>query len=355
MPAGRGGPKPGAPAGGPPQAARRLEQDAYKWKSTEVMAQVMKHHCGCRTCRVCGRRRGWETRELLQRSEILGLFKAPYLLTLTIDPKKFNSPESAHDSVTNGGFVRRLLRLLGIRTWVWVLEFQKSGWPHWHILVDLSERGRLTRAELRRAWRLWRDKWGLGGLDLQERKRFDQAEHAVNYITKYLTKPAEHYPAWFLNGKRRRLCQASRMVGPLTRGRTRPRPEGTVRRKRQDARTLAERMAACGTSSKVFLREVDLTTGEATCMYVGGIEASIEDLGVLGIARVIPARIGLVAEKVQAWGKEIIRLTFDEPMEDLRGRVTELGEWLRTNCLGEFREKYLRQRLAEILGMVLDG
>src|SRR6185369_1412740 len=117
------------------------------------------------------------------------LFRNPALLTLTVDRSHFASPEDAHRQITEGSFIARLMRLLGVVTWFWVLEFQTKtgdGWPHWHLLIDLDDVG--GRLDLAKAWRLWRDKWGLGGLDLSTRKSFADRQHAVLYVTKYLTK-----------------------------------------------------------------------------------------------------------------------------------------------------------------------
>src|SRR5688572_19809658 len=86
----------------------------------------------------------------------------------------------------------------GVVTWFWVLEFQTEsgdGWPHWHLLIDLSECGGFL--DLKRCWRLWRDKWGLGGLDLSHRET-SSPEHAIMYATKYLTKTPEASPIWVL-------------------------------------------------------------------------------------------------------------------------------------------------------------
>ena len=57
-----------------------------------------------------------------------------------------------------------------------------TGWPHWHILIDLADvpAGKL---DLVRAWELWRDRWRLGVVDLSYRKSFNDPEHALHYIS----------------------------------------------------------------------------------------------------------------------------------------------------------------------------
>src|SRR5690554_6506935 len=171
--------------------------------------------CRCRTCDKCGPLIGWRTRQaMLSKAH---LFRVPAMLSLTVDRKRFESPEAAHKAITEGGYVRRLMRLFGIRTWFWVLEFQTKtgeGWPYWHILLDLGDCG--GRLDLTRAWHLWRDKWGLGGLDLSAPKSFENAAHAVYYVTKYLTKMPEAFPPWVLLRKKViRFVGGAKCIGSL--------------------------------------------------------------------------------------------------------------------------------------------
>ena len=48
-------------------------------------------------------------------------FRRPALLTLTLDRKIHGEPEEGHRTVTQNRFIPRLMRLLGVRVWVWVL------------------------------------------------------------------------------------------------------------------------------------------------------------------------------------------------------------------------------------------
>ena len=91
-----------------------------------------------------------------------------------------------------------------------------SGWPRWHILVDRSDAPH-KRINLDRAWELWRDKWGLGGLQLQAGREFDDPRHAIFYVTKYLIKPPEKgYPVWVLETKKTiRFFQGSGKLGSI--------------------------------------------------------------------------------------------------------------------------------------------
>jgi len=209
--------------------------------------------CGCRTCPDCGPRSGWALRQaLLAKAKD---FRRPALLTLTVDREEFASPEAAHTYISDKGRIRLLLRRLALTRWVWVLEFQKKtgdGWPHWHILVDLAEAPG-GRVDLERAWHFWRDTWGIGGLDLQCRKKFGDPAHAVLYITKYLQKqPHQGYPLWVLDSpKCIRLFQGSGAMGALVNTEGKPAaprdPDAPVQRAKR--RPLAQRMAECGQRS----------------------------------------------------------------------------------------------------------
>ncbi len=175
------------------------------------------------------------------------------------------------------------MRLLGVERWLWTLELQMKtgeGWPHWHLVIDLPPGG----IDLTKAWRLWRDKWHLGGLDLQ-RKNNRNAEHAMFYVTKYLTKyPKEGFPDWILNLDRRiRWVQACGKLGPLVSDR-----EQTTADLAEDDeavesvtdkphRPLAVRMAECGELVDFLLPSEDVP---GRYCFVGRLPRGIVDAAV---------------------------------------------------------------------------
>ena len=107
--------------------------------------------------------------------------------------------------------------------------------------------------------RLWRDKWHLGGLDLQ-RKKNKSAKHALFYVTKYLTKyPEAGFPDWLLHYDHRiRWVGSTRSLGPLVSDRE---PVAKDAGDNEDAkqslprvhRPLAMRMAECGHIINFFI------------------------------------------------------------------------------------------------------
>ncbi len=218
------------------------------------------------------------------------MFRRPALLSLTIDRdgcntgRGFESAQAAHQFVTKERAIARLLRLLGVKRWVWVLEFQQKsgdGWPHWHVLIDLhGVYGNDLRGRIRKAWRLWRDTWRIGGLDLQLRKRFQQVDHAIQYVTKYLTKyPERGFPAWVLESSRLRFCASSREVGAIV-STPRDTPEtdtpGTGK-PRAEARPMVDRMAECGEQSTVFAVSHD-RHGEERLHYMTSVPVKVDEL-----------------------------------------------------------------------------
>jgi hypothetical protein len=228
---------------------------------------------------------------------LLGYFPEPALFTLTVDRAKFDSPEHAHQVISGGQYVRRLLGELGVESWVWVLEFQQAtgdGWPHWHILIDrtaLPDRGRIRHfLDLKKAWATWRDRWHLGGLDFAPKRETQTAAHAVNYITKYLMKnPTAGYPGWVLErGKRLRFVQGSKVLGPLVGNGKKAAAEDLGQEdddedlgeelKRRSIRPLVERMAGCEQESNVYAVLVNHATGEQLTKYVGRLPVGVAQL-----------------------------------------------------------------------------
>lgn len=154
---------------------------------------VRSHRCGSWFCGKCGWKKG---RKALGRmiEEVSG-WEGHGLLTLTVDREKFEGPEAAFDRVSGGRLLGKLMAGLrdcakahGVRLgrFISVLEFQPgrgNGWPHWHILLETSRR-RLPKALLQEAWRIWRDRFGVGGLDWNPGPSRHNARLAVGYVCK---------------------------------------------------------------------------------------------------------------------------------------------------------------------------
>ncbi|OPZ24385.1 MAG: hypothetical protein BWZ03_00198 [bacterium ADurb.BinA186] len=275
-----------APRGAAVAVPPRLEEIGIKVTDNKTVPFYKIVSCCCKrwACPDCRRQRGIFIREALRNSA--HIFKEPRLLTITINRALFKNPKEAYNYVMGEKFIARLLtRAMKIRRWVWVLEIQEAtgdGWPHWHILVDVSDlpamwyNPSLKKAEAnpnsKTGWirishyvdlvkmhEILR-KWGIGEQCELSSKRsdFDTPEHAINYITKYLIKtPERSYPGWVLNTSGIRFYQPSHDVGSVM-----GTSEAPIETKKKplktnilSRRTPLEAIAECKLKSLVLLRD----------------------------------------------------------------------------------------------------
>ena len=295
--------------------------------------------CKCRLCPICGPRLG-----VILRMRLLAVadtFRKPALLTLTVDRENFASSEAAHTFISDKGRVSLLMRRSGVELWAWVLEFQQKtgdGWPHWHILVDLADcpSGKI---DLERAWKFWRDKWEIGGLDLQLKRCFHQPRHAINYITKYLIKsPRYGYPRWVLESQKAiRLVAAGRKLGPLiSDGRLNPKRESDGERKtRGRRRLLVDRLVECGQKTTAMRQNIDVDNERIDTSFVGNVSASVEQLATMQQQGLLDSRIrleeGAFDSKYQPVPVAILNESHEatELVDKIRLTVLDTGEYVR--------------------------
>ena len=197
----------------------------------------------------------------------------------TAQGNRYESPQEAHADVTQNERIRKLCKAMGWKYWTWVLEWHKSGWPHWHLLVYTPTKARIEHHEVQA---IWKPGWvqytrstNQGGSIKQKLTK------AVNYVTKYITKPAESpVPDWILDSKQRvRLCSSSRPWSAVERGESmewngdEASPVGApdVEPVPECRLTHREAIANCG-SQAVLLREyVNPLTGELCHEYLGTV------------------------------------------------------------------------------------
>lgn len=312
--------------------------------------------CGCRLCAECGSILGRKLRRRLH--DKVGLFKAPRMMTLSVDlkgtitGKGFSSPEEAHGYVTGGRYIPKLMARLGITVWVWVLEFQKNGNPHWHVVFDASElEGQ--EYDYDTVWRWWRDNWAIGGWKASgNRHEFKSPEHALNYITKYVVKePDAGYPPWVWEAGKRsvRFVGASKAVGRLVRAEdvadedhSDQVDEEEVDQVEPDqaekvALTYRERVQRCKSAVKA-MRHRWQEDGSESWEFVGGIAVGWQDLMLMIAAGVLPGvRFGHLPQVERdgavVAGRLVIRGRASLHVSDLerqirRGRLLGGGELL---------------------------
>lgn len=78
-------------------------------------------------------------------------------VVVTVDREIFDDGQSAYEYISDkksiAGLMRNLERDLGrvVNDWLWVIEFHKDGFPHWHILID-SPGGMIGGDWIRKHW-----------------------------------------------------------------------------------------------------------------------------------------------------------------------------------------------------------
>ncbi len=350
------GEKRAAVAAPPPPAApvSKLESIDNKVTTDLEVVVLAEHRCRARSCSVCAIKRGWIVRQrLLARA---GGWIRPAVLTLTVDRGEFSSPVQAYRYVTRKKLLWRLMRALGVKRWFWVLEYQQktgSGWPHWHILIDLADVPG-GRVDLVKAWQLWRDRWGVGGLQLEVRDvEFDSVEHALMYITKYLMKqPEGGFPTWVLKSRQSiRFFQGCRLLGPLVAKPSLKKAmsvEDEQTNKRASRRPLLDRMSECSVGAgRVFALRVDQATGEQRGHFLGALPCSPSQL--LGLVRSGQVSASIDVRQDEA-GRETFVLKSDprallsqlHRLRDVLG--VEVGERVRFRRLALLEENRFEKR-----------
>lgn len=266
----------GSPLGDRSRAAAAsllLESKANKVTGTYV--EACRRGCRSWFCRRCCIGLGAKLRDrLIPR---LMLFRRIMMLTVTIDPLLFSSPQAAFEYVRDNKLIARLVRRLfnlghlRSRHYFSVVEWQRgTEQPHWHILVDADY---VPYSVLQSVWDSFRPcdagpigpgRPGLGWTNYQRRDFAGGAEHAANYASKYLRKYPEHgFPSWVLDSTRRiRRYQTSH--GFWNSPRVESEPTGKTRELEEVS--YSERVSRCGNAVNLFICEefVDAETGEVS-------------------------------------------------------------------------------------------
>lgn len=116
--------------------------------------------CGCGSvwCPKC-----WPRRGLKKALERLSTFSPEYTrqVMLSVNHDNFADGKEAFEYVTSNKLLPALVRNLrrsggvGVIDFVWFLEWHRGGWPHWHLFIEVEERGAggmIGGAILRKYW-----------------------------------------------------------------------------------------------------------------------------------------------------------------------------------------------------------
>ncbi len=122
-------------------------------------------------------------------------------ITLTIDPSKYYDEEHCFE-VGNRHF-RQFLYLLRLEygdfEFMKKIEFHKSGYVHWHLIVSIRQKVDIPFV---------RKIWGKGRIDVEKVRR-KYAQGAIDYLFKYACK-AQDLPEWVLKRKTFRFVSFSK-------------------------------------------------------------------------------------------------------------------------------------------------
>jgi hypothetical protein len=120
---------------------------------------LKKHSCNCSWCLSCFRRRSAPTiAAKLQEYD----FERTRQLILTIDPSKFSNGYDAVVEISKKRAIAAYMRDLGrsegihIDKWLWVREWHKNGFPHWHLFVEVDKKGKAGQIGHAKAAKRWR-------------------------------------------------------------------------------------------------------------------------------------------------------------------------------------------------------
>ena len=180
-------------------------------------------------------------------------FKHVLMLTLTVERR--DSPKDAYEKAQKERAVSELIRALHrngflvTKRFFYVIEFHRDGYPHWHVIV---ESGYIPHAELKKRWgrgHVW-----ISAGPRNKKEAFKSADHAMNYVTKYLTK-SEPFPNWVMEyeGNMRRFSTSRGLIREV-----KPRPKKSPLSQRQkkprQRRTPKERVSSCGAKTSLLIR-----------------------------------------------------------------------------------------------------
>jgi len=145
--------------------------------SPDGSRRYVRVDCRCWSCSYCGPKKAARYKRAIR--ETAERHKLNRFLTLTLDPKLLGSENPvAYINLAFAKWRIYLKRKFGVAiTYIRILEFQKNGNPHFHILVDRF----IPQAWIRSTWQ------AVGGGQFVD-IRYVDIHRIARYLSKYLTK-----------------------------------------------------------------------------------------------------------------------------------------------------------------------
>ena len=192
------------------------------------------------------------------------------MITLSLDRDQFDSELDGYLHVGRKRLIAELVRKLDRRglvystEWCYSLEFHKSGWPHWHLLVDS---GFIDKHVIQRCW-------GHGNVWISRSRGFSNKDHAINYATKYVMKADAGFPDWALDytGNLRRFSTSRGLCGTIKKRKARKTGKSRNRKTaRQRAKLCHQKTVALRKVEKIrtmTCEGIDSTTTEECLHFI---------------------------------------------------------------------------------------
>lgn len=275
-------------------------------KGIQSSIVVKSRKCGSAWCVHCAHvyyaRKKRRIVSALQKLDSVSMgFVKPRLLTLTVPRscEHYSNAEGAFDYVNSNNLIKRFLENFGFNKKAFkVLEFHKSGWPHWHIIVDLADAEVKSKKVVRgkrwvpllRMQRLWSSFFGVSTqVDLPLNMPKASVYKCLNYAISYVMKSGGRVPEWVTKRSRVRtyecygdLRKAYSISADAEKDDKFDYDEdddlddlvSEVKKKRK-ARIIKDIVGSCGTTSVVLVQNMDIATGKLSYQYLDSLECSL--------------------------------------------------------------------------------
>lgn len=163
--------------------------------------ELRPHGCSSRYCRRCGRATGHRIQSAL--TKVLNTFKTVRMITFTLNPQLFTSPESALRYVRKRRCISECMRslrkagLLYSNRYFSVIEWHKrSDMAHFHVLVDARE---INQAYIETRWNCFRPDGSIGDRFGTARITRRLRSILARYVVKNLVRNCNEVPTWLLD------------------------------------------------------------------------------------------------------------------------------------------------------------
>lgn len=110
----------------------------------KALVKIQKCGCGSVWCKRCSKRK---VARLIERIKTMDWQRVRHIV-LTVDREKFESGLDAWLNIMRKKAIANLIWNLrrtakvNVIDWIWVMEFHRDGYPHWHILVEVKDQGK---------------------------------------------------------------------------------------------------------------------------------------------------------------------------------------------------------------------